>query len=141
MSTHNCASNYVLFKNLIDNQILMVDLDKCIVENDHVRCMCDGKIFNGLLLTVGKFEICFDMIIELLTYKEFYFEGSEAVCHKAMMKMNSSSTDACDSSVSEKTDEIGDQQNQLIKGPGRDSMNLSFRTIFNLSFIFFFFQL
>ncbi|CAF3498276.1 unnamed protein product [Rotaria socialis] len=67
--------------------------DKCIIENDRVRCTCGGKVFNGVLLTVG----------------------SEAVCNHVMTKMNGISTDTRDSSVSEKYSETSDAHNQLTK--------------------------
>ncbi|CAM4902425.1 unnamed protein product [Rotaria socialis] len=71
----------------------MMHFDKCIIENDRVRCTCGGKVFNGVLLTVG----------------------SEAVCNHVMTKMNGISTDTRDSSVSEKYSETSDAHNQLTK--------------------------
>ncbi|CAF4285065.1 unnamed protein product [Rotaria magnacalcarata] len=71
----------------------MMHFDKCIIENDRVRCTCGGKGFNGVLLTVG----------------------SEAVCNHVMTKMNGISTDTRDSSVSEKYSETSDAHNQLTK--------------------------
>lgn len=61
MDKQSCVLNFVLFRNLMDNQIIMMHFDKCIIENDRVKCTCNGKVFNGVLLTVGKSEIlCHD---------------------------------------------------------------------------------
>ncbi|CAF4220342.1 unnamed protein product [Rotaria magnacalcarata] len=95
--------NYVLLKNLIDNQIIMMHFDKCIIENDRVRCTCDGKVLNGVLLTVG----------------------SEAVCNHVMTKMNGISTDTRDSSVSEKYSETSDAHNQLTKRQSSNSVSVN----------------
>ena len=71
MAAQNCTFNYVLFRNVVDNQIVMVHVDKCIVKNDNVTCTSDGKDFNGVLLTIGKFEKYSAAIIRLLIYDLF----------------------------------------------------------------------
>ncbi|CAF2073784.1 unnamed protein product [Rotaria magnacalcarata] len=81
----------------------MMHFDKCIIENDRVRCTCDGKVLNGVLLTVG----------------------SEAVCNHVMTKMNGISTDTRDSSVSEKYSETSDAHNQLTKRQSSNSVSVN----------------
>ncbi|CAF3273188.1 unnamed protein product [Rotaria sp. Silwood2] len=101
MTSRTSAFTHVLFKNIINNELMIASLEKCRIQDDNVTYTCGEKTFNGELITVGP----------------------KSLCNKLMKKMNGYTTDYLYSSLPEEDDDDGedndgdeDNENNVLKG-------------------------
>jgi hypothetical protein len=55
MTARTTAFTHVLFKNLMNNELMIAPFEKCNIEDDHVGYTCGTKVFDGELFTIGTF--------------------------------------------------------------------------------------
>ncbi|CAF3158816.1 unnamed protein product [Rotaria sp. Silwood2] len=101
MTARTSAFTHVLFKNIINNELMIASLEKCRIQDDNITYTCGEKTFNGELITVGP----------------------KSLCNKLMKKMNGYTTDYLYSFLPEEDDDDGedndgdeDNENNVLKG-------------------------
>jgi hypothetical protein len=64
MTARTSAFTHILFKNVISNELMIAPLEKCNIQDDNVAYKCGENIFDGDLITVGKFPTFFIVLNE-----------------------------------------------------------------------------
>ncbi|CAF4959003.1 unnamed protein product [Rotaria sp. Silwood1] len=89
MTARTSAFTHVLFKNIINNELMIASLEKCHIQDDNVTYKCGEKTFNGEFITVGP----------------------KGLYNKLMKKMNDYTTDYLYSSLPEEEDDDDGEYN------------------------------
>ncbi|CAF4872667.1 unnamed protein product, partial [Rotaria socialis] len=88
MTARTNAFTHVIFKNGVNNELMIATLDKCNIQDGDVSYTCGGKVISGELLAVGP----------------------KTLCDKLMKQMNGYSTDYLYSSLPEEKDQDDSDQ-------------------------------